>query len=197
MVSHGQGGEIVRRQKFSIGLLVLICGELFCQPSPKGADSSTCVFAEIYDAAGWRIPGVAGSQEATVERTEPELPGVPRSEKPIARVALPAMSGVFVTEMKPGQSDLELALPYCSLSDLGRLVVGETKPITVHHLWKFDLSGKVFAYGLEYVVRTNPPSLAFGQVLFYDPDGTGTFTVAKRPKPFLFRSLEVPAWAKQ
>lgn len=188
----------MRRQKFAIGLIVLLCGELICQLAPKGVDSSTCAFSEIYRKTGWRIPGVVGSQEARLESMEMQVPGFPPSEKsPIARAALSTMPGVFVTRMKAGDSNLEIELPYCSLSEPGRLVVGETKAVTVEHLWKFDFNGKVFAYGLDYVVRTNPPSLAFGQVLFYDRDGTGIFSVAKRPKPSLFRSLEVPEWAKR
>jgi len=94
---------------------------------------------------------------------------------------------------------MELALPYCSRLHLGALMVDEiTRIAAIERLWRIDFNGKIFAYGLEYLVKDYPQSLGtVGQVVFYHVDGKGTFTVAKKPKLDIFASLEVPAWAKE
>jgi hypothetical protein len=177
--------------------IVLTCEALFSQ-SAGGTSATTCGFSEIYRPSGWRIPGVVGSSEKIMKSKEIELPGIlPPPQQRVARASLSNIPGVFATQMQPGNSDLKIPLPYCSPDYPGRLISDESKPVRVLQLWRFDFNGKVFAYGIEYTPATNPPILAFGQVLFYDLDGTGTFTVARIPKVYFFAAVEVPKWAKE
>lgn len=151
-----------------------------------------CAFAEIYKSDGWTIPGLAGSKEAIIRKDEVQIPGVAATQPRTARASLSGMPGVFATRLEPGYSDVQVDFPYCSADQEGRLVLQSTTA-KVTQLWRFDFSGKVFAYGVVYVSPN--PSLSSVRVFFYDPDGAGRFSVAKYPKMF-FASLELPGWVR-
>jgi hypothetical protein len=143
-----------------------------------------CRFSEVYRAEGWKIPGVSGA--------------APKG----GRLALQNLPGTFLTDLVPGKSDQRMVLPNCQQDFPGRLAIREA-PVRVLAMSRVDFNGRVFAYTARYEPQTlvnGVPhrSMEFVQVVFYDVDGSGRFTVMKYDMQGLFlNSPDVPEWAKR
>ena len=149
----------------------------------RQAEGNACRFGEVYSREGWKIPGGRGA--------------APKG----SRAALQSFPEVFVTQLRPGKLDLTLPMFQCSRDIQGRLSF-RAKPVAVLELWRFDYHGNPFAFGAKYEPQTtdakgtNPRrSLEFVSVFFYDPDGSGHYSIMKYPtSPSFFSSIEVPPW---
>jgi hypothetical protein len=150
---------------------------LSSEPSEK-----QCGFSELFRPEGWKIPGISGA--------------VPKG-KAFALASVPSIS---ILDMQAGKSDRNLLLPMCSRDFPGRLIIRAT-PVRVLAMSRVDFKGKVFAYTAQYEPQTEADgvphrSLEYTQVVFYDVDGSGRFSVMKYDMKGLFlRSPDVPEWA--
>jgi hypothetical protein len=183
--------EFRKSEYLSSGLLKLICVPLFflafcldisARRTQSGWNANLCSFSEAYRAEGWKIPGLLGAKKKT------------------ERASLSTHPEVFATMLDPGESEVELMSPKCPREFPGRLTL-DTQPIKITELWKFDIAGKVFAYGVKFThqaiengVRIN--RLAVSQLIFYDTDGSGSYTLLKYPQRTILVSIDVPAWVK-
>jgi hypothetical protein len=110
--------------------------------------------------------------------------------------------------LKPDNVESNLSEWHCSEKDPGRIEIVENAPVKIYALWAFDFGGPVFAYRVAYA----PESINGGQrhelasmtsVFFYDPDGSGKFSVLKyqkwvrEPKFTEYLPESVPDWAKK
>jgi hypothetical protein len=109
--------------------------------------------------------------------------------------------GFFATPLKAAKSDLRLIMLGCSRDVPDRLVV-RIVPVRVLEMWRLDFNGKVFAYGVQYEPQSESGgvlhrTLEYVQLIFYDVDGSGRFTVMRNQPTRLFQSLKIPEWAKR
>jgi len=133
--------------------------------SPTVHDEESCGFSEVYKASGWVVPGLNGASVKT------------------RRVAILRLPGVFGTTLKPRNAALTAAIVRCSQSRKGRLEIAE-ESINVEQIEKFDLRGRPFMYrvfftreAIEHGKRYDVG--ASSGLCFYDPDGSGRFTVMR------------------
>jgi len=165
---------------------------LFDQPAPILHSNVQCGFSEVYQRDGWRIAGLSGATD-----------GGPRAALTLHTEGKEDESkqGIFVTSLNAGKLDLRLTVLQCSQDFPARLVI-RVVSVRVLEMWRFDFDGKIFAYGARYEPQTVPrrgvphSTLEYVQVVFYDVDGSGRFTVMQYQNSRLFQSLEVPEWAK-
>ena len=153
------------------------------QGQDKAAENCKCDFSSLLNLKGWTIPGVDGAV-ADSERAKYEVPGVDGT--------------AYVTMMKPGSKPATVTQVLCS-----KLRSGVTEirwlDIRVMKLWRFDIEGKVFAYGVSGAWLASKDQTgdlvelgSASNVLFYDLDGSGKF-VLMRTAGFPFVP-EVPRW---
>ncbi len=142
-----------------------------------------CQFSSILKNDGFDVPGVDGA--------------VPKS--PRARYKSDNLQEiVYATMMKPGGEPSNIIWLHCA-RDLPGVTQIQTIDVEVLQLWKFDVDGKVFAYGLTagWVGREDKTGklVRLGTAedkLFYDTDGSGKFKLMKNADfPFF---IEVPRW---
>jgi hypothetical protein len=93
-----------------------------------------------------------------------------------------------------------LVVLQCSPASPGRIDF-RLRLVKVLELWRCDFQGRVFAYGARYEpqgVQGGKPyrTLESISVLFCDVDGSGKFVSMRYPSGLLFKTLEVPDWAK-
>ena len=151
-----------------------------------------CGFSEVYQQGGWKIPGLSGAVPK-----EPRVPLVFHTEGMEASVT----PGIFATSLHAGKSDLQLTILQCS-RDLPDQLVVRIVPVKVLEMWRLDLDGRVFAYGVRYEPQLASGgalhgSLEYVQVIFYDTVGSGHFASMRYQNAHLFQSLNVPGWAKR
>jgi hypothetical protein len=139
------------------------------QQPPSIAPARTCSFSEIYKPEGWTVPGL---KDASIQmRGNVKMRG-----------NFTNLPGVTLTKLQPVNEETMITEIYCS-PDQGRLEIEEL-PIRILELTQYEYKGHVFAYGLEYeknVIHNGERSrlAAASGFLFYDPDGSGRFTIRK------------------
>lgn len=165
---------------------------LSAQTGSPESDPQQCSFSGVYQQGGWTIPGLSGA-----------VPNGPRAALVyrVNGVEDPKLSGVFSTTLRAGIAHSNLTLLRCSHDAPGQLIA-RFLPVKTLEMRRFDFNGKVFAYGINYEVELMGPgglrnSLEYVPVVFYDTDGSGHFTLLKYATSSMFRSLEVPEWAKK
>jgi hypothetical protein len=86
--------------------------------------------------------------------------------------------------LKPANVESNLSRWQCSEKAPDSIEIIENAPIRIYALWKFDFEGRVFAYRVQYA----PESMFRGKrvemasmtsVFFFDPDGSGKFSLLK------------------
>jgi len=170
-------------------IAVVVSVDTAARVSPSDRGEMLCQFSEIYRPEGWKIPGRSGAAPMGNRFALSVSPGG-------------AIPGVFVTKMKGGRSLSTLLLPKCSQDSPGRLIIRST-PVRVLEMSKVDYQGKVFAFIVQYEPQTVESgvvtrTLGFGQVVFLDTDGSGSFQVMRYDDRGLFlASPEIPGWAKR
>lgn len=167
-------------------------GHLLAQIASQEPTGQRCSFSGVYQEAGWEIPGLLGA-----------VPIGPRAAVVyrIDGIEDPRMAGVFSTTLKAGKTRSNQILLHCSNDDSGRLIA-RFVPVKALEMRRFDFNGRVFAYGITYEVELPGPgglrsSLESAPVIFYDSEGNGHFTLLRYVPSSVFRSLEVPEWAKK
>jgi hypothetical protein len=167
-----------------IAAAALAAGDGFSQP-PSGANGEkTCSFSEIFRKDGWTIPGLPAKQAGKYVRK-------PVTEK---------MSDVFATMLTPVKPETTLTKIWCAHDQGGRLQIDE-EPIGIIWLLSYDFEGRIFAYGVRYVEQWIKDGIrrqlgAESQVIFYDLDGSGRFTLMKGPGGPLIPDF-IPDWVKK
>ncbi len=179
---------------FHVGSIIFVTTLCALSAYPQESDSknaaSPCSISEIRRSEGWTVPGLAGS---TVETR---------------RAAVSNIQGVFVTMLKPPNVESNLTEAQCSDKDPGNIEIIEDSLIKIYALWKFDFGGRVFAYRVEYAPETlfrgkRDELATMRTVFFFDPDGSGKFSVLKyqkwvrEPKFTWYLPESVPNWAKR
>jgi hypothetical protein len=137
--------------------------------------------SSLFNGHGWIVPGVVG---ATAKSSRAKYKT--------------SDSSVYVTLMTPGQESATVTRLQCSKSQPDATEV-QTIDVEALQLWKFDLDGKVFAYGVTagWMGREDRTGrlIELGtaeDLLFYDVDGTGKFKLMKRASfPFV---PDIPRW---
>src|SRR5437667_7528629 len=168
-----------------IGLLALfslVAVSIAFPQSQQTMSSKGCAFSEIYWKDGWTIPGRPGTVDAT-------------SRRPIGST----LPDVFATKLTPTTTEATLTRIACAHDKEGRLQVDE-EPIGIIWLLSYDFRGKTFAYGIRYVDEwihdgTRRQLGSESQVVFYDLDGSGRFTLMKGPRPLL--PDFIPDWVRK
>lgn len=157
---------------------------VFSQQQIDGDASKGCMFSEVYRKAGWAIPGIPA---AAVKNKS--------SRQPYGE-----MAGVFVTTLKPNPVETAVTVLWCSRDDNGRLQIDD-EPVGIISLWAFDFNGQIFAYSVRYVMESilqgeRRPLGGESQVIFYDLDGSGRFTLMKGPGGPRVPTF-IPDWVKK
>jgi hypothetical protein len=160
-------------------LCLLAMGVALSQPSPQ--DGTPTCNPELLNRSGWRIPGLYNATTKT-SGARLQTDGVPND--------------IMVDILKPRVSSGVVTLVKCVNGQSGRFEVRNQR-VRVIELLRFKKHGHVFAYranlGLE-----GPNGQAIGSaevLLFYDPDGSGRFTVQRDvagARPFIV----IPDWVK-
>lgn len=147
----------------------------------SSTQSPTCGFTELYRASGWDIPGV-----------EHGVPDPPRMD-------FAPIPGVGVINIQPRPLETAILFAACIDAAPGRLTL-EEMPVRVLHLMRFDVKGKVFAYGVslggqsDHHGKRADVGSAYS-VFYYDSEGKGIFTVMRFEKNW-FNPQFVPDWVK-
>lgn len=163
-------------------LLVLAFSSIASFAQAKKISECSCRLDALYNRDGWLIPGLDGSA-AKWPRASYKISG--------------SETKIFVTRLKPGEKTGTITRLRCS--DAG-IEIG-TLPLKVNELWAFDVSGKVFAYGVtgawlgtDKAGHTKELGTA-SDVEFYDLDGSGKFILMKYSEfPF---APQVPEWVNR
>lgn len=169
-----------------IGLLLMatLCGKSFAQE--QSAPPSVSQFSSLLKGDGWTVPGLDGA-----------APKSARSQYKVGNLN----GSVYVTMMKPGEKPGTLTWLHSS-KDLPGVIEIQIIDVEVLQLWKFDIDGKVFAYGVSagWLAREDRTGrlVKLGTVenrIFYDVDGSGKFALMKNANfPFV---PELPKWVSQ
>ncbi len=189
MKKHHQHNSSFLVRLLTVGIALWALG-LF-PASPLAAQDSaikqpcSCAFTSLYNKNGWVIPGLRG---ATIAH--------PRGRYSIAGEQ--TKQPIFITSMKATQNRGTVTVVKCSREVQASTEV-ETLSVEVLRLWKFDVDGKVFAYGLSAgwlgpadASGRRPHLGTLSDFIFYDLDGSGRFSLLKtETMPF---RLEVPEW---
>jgi len=169
--------------------LILLCPLLFSFETARTSREATnsisspegCNFSEVFRKEGWSIPGLKDAKRSL----HGEFKNIP---------------GVFVTVLiPPDENSFTITDMSCSREHEGRLELVE-RAIQIQKLWEFDFNGKVFGYRVLYnweaVENGRRYSVgATSDIVFYDLDGSGKFTLRKSFLPI--SSIIVPEWAKK
>jgi hypothetical protein len=153
-------------------LLITLYGhaDVTCAPAAGGSRDA---IEQVIQSEGWAIPVVPETKNSPV-RSRYNFPGKTRD--------------VFVTIFEPSKPifvDLQMAR-----AEKGCVVLRK-QPIKIIALWRFEIEGKVYAYGIHgaWVSSKTPSSTTFGRVsdwVYYDMDGDGLFeTLRMQPWPFI------------
>lgn len=165
----------------AISLVVVTTVSGYSQESDEKNAPAPCIYSELYKTEGWKIPGLKGARKKS------------------GRAAVPNKPGVYMTELEPTDRASTIEVFRCSQVHAGRLEV-ESIDIGIAYLYSFDVGGRVFAYSLTYGidVAENGQSMPIGAVwlvMFYDPDGSGRFTLRRGEKGRFVPDL-IPDWVK-
>jgi hypothetical protein len=148
------------------------CQEASAEPRTKG-----CGFIELLNRDGWAIPGLANST-TKISGAKVKEEGLP--------------SDVTVDVLEPSNPDSSVTDVLCFADQPARLEV-RNQSVRVMELWRFKRNGRVFAYRVNAGLTAGGVGLGSAEVLlFYDPDGSGKFTVQRGIAGA--RALFVPAW---
>ena len=176
--SRGKFSVLVR----TVAVLGICSAGLAAQ---EGKVQSSCLgqLSSLFSTQGWIVPGV-----------EDAIPKTPRAQYKVAG----SREGVFVTIMKPGQRPAKITRLQCSKQHQGAIEI-QAIDVEALQLLKFDVNGKVFAYGVTvgWQGREDRSGRLVGlgtseDLIFYDTKGTGTFELMNQASsPFV---PEIPKW---
>ena len=160
-------------------LYLLTADAARCQQGESPEHSSRgCLVVELLNPAGWSIPGLANAT-TKISSANVKEEGVP--------------GDVTVDVLEPTNPDSSVTLVHCLPNQPGRLEV-RSQPVRVKAIWRFKRNSRPFAYKVN-VGLTGGNGVALGAaevLLFYDPDGSGQFTVQRDFAGA--QPLVVPAW---
>ena len=142
----------------------------------------SCSFKELFNSGGWDIPGLSGAELKGHGRYAGE--GVPEN--------------VFVEILEPQNPEASLTLISRGPGD--RIEV-KNMPVDVTQIERYTMNGHVFGYHVIAVdaAYENGKRVHFGyqeRVYFYDPDGSGKFSIRREAGELLFK-IVIPDWAKR
>jgi hypothetical protein len=146
------------------------------------AQARSCLVLELLNQVGWAIPALDRAVPKVVD-AKVKMPGIPED--------------VFVDILEPGNHDAVVTLVRCVSDQPGRVEV-RNQPIRVKELLRFKKYGRVFAYRINAgLIGGNGVALGTAEVLlFYDPDGSGRFTIQRDVAGALIPII-VPAWVQE
>lgn len=176
--------------------IILICGPGLLFPQQEGSSSDDRHCGEFLKE-GWVVPGLVGSK---IQARGPLM-----SSESMKSTLPKNFDGVFLSVLKPGETESWLIVPVCSAAP-DKAPEFRTVPIEILKLWSFDAGGAPFAYRVEYGDErihqdgTRGHLASASVVFFFDTDGTGRFTLT-RPSTmsgsnYFFPDF-VPDWAKR
>jgi hypothetical protein len=127
---------------------------------------------------GWLVPGLNDASTKVLD-ARVKMEGVPDDTR------------MDVLESRKPKGTVTLVS--CPANQLGRLEV-RSQEIRVLELWRFKRNGRIFAYRVNAGLSAGDIALgAAVELLFYDPDGSGQFTIQRYiddRKPWLI----IPNW---
>jgi hypothetical protein len=155
---------------------------LLAQSGEQSQCVSSCRFKEIFNPRGWTIPGLSKTKLAharyTTEGTPPD---------------------VFVDLVQPISPADSVFL--VSRQSADRLEVRD-QPADISSISRFTMNGHTFGYLVIadlVAITENGKRLGVGteeRLYYYDPDGSGTFTVMRNAGELQFKII-VPDWVKE
>jgi len=166
-------------------VLIAISSPLMAQAASEPAGSHSCQIQEVFKADGWDIPGL-GSTAVKLER---------------GRFDAGTEDEIFVTMLESKSPEASITTLSCSRGAAGRITYRD-QPVDVREIWRFEKNGHAFAYkvtttwmGVEG--KSRYPLGTAMTLLFYDPDGTGRFSVMRYSDVDFPFKLIIPDWVKQ
>ncbi len=157
----------------------------WCQPASRQPDAPRCSIREVFNRAGWDIPGLSKAKASATT----------------ARWTTGGLVGVYVDTLISKSPESSVALLSC-LPDRVERVEMRTQALDVKEILRFTSNGRVFAYRITAQLMaiegksTRVPLAGELMLTFYDEDGSGRFTVMQYPGSDLIPRLDVPTWAK-
>jgi hypothetical protein len=145
----------------------------------------TCSFKELFNRSGWDIPGLKGAVL--------KVHGHYKSED------IPANVFIDILEPQVPEATITFAGPASGQPDRLQIV---NRSVDVQKIERFMMNGHVFGYRItaeDAGYDKDHKRLHFGSVkivYYYDPDGSGDFTVQRDAGALLFKII-VPDWVKQ
>jgi hypothetical protein len=192
VVEYYEANGARMRRIIAVAFLLMVCFSVLAQGCSTEPATEECRLSGVYRKDGWEIPGLVNATESKRMPLSYKRNGVEQPMPP----------GLSVTVLKPSKAESYLfSQTKCQPPKSQDPPEGYQKPIKVLKLWRFDVGGRVFAYGLEYEPQSvergaRVDTLCFGTVMFMDTDGSGRFTIMKQWRS-LYTPVEVPNWAKR
>ena len=143
-----------------------------------------CRIKELLNNRGWKIPGLSRSTVITHGRYKSE--GVP--------------DDVFIDTMESQAPAGAFTYVFLSSCDVAVL---QSRSIDVTKIERFSMHERVFGYRITGVIAgfdEKGKRIHFGTqetVYFYDPTGSGKFTIMRYDTGELIFKIVVPDWVKQ
>lgn len=144
-----------------------------------------CSFKELFNRSGWDIPGLKGAVLKVHAHYKSE--GIPEN--------------VFMDILEPRIPEATITFAGPASGQPDRLYIVK-RPVDVTKIERFMTNGHTFGYritGVDAGYDENHKRTHLGSVeivYYYDPDGSGTFSVQRDASPLLFKII-VPDWVKQ
>src|SRR2546422_8133769 len=169
--------------------LILLLASFFSSPPIEGqvvpTSGGSCQVKELFKEEGWEIPGLSRTVLRSHGRYTSE--GIPDNVfVDILESQAPQASLMFV-----GQS-----------SEASRMEIS-IRSIDVTKIERFEMNGNVFGYRITGVIAAFDDSgrrIHFGSeehAYYYDPVGSGKFSVMHYDVGEVIFKIVVPEWAKQ
>jgi len=148
------------------------------QPALGQGMNNGCSIQELFNARGWTVPGLADAKT--------KVSGAKVKQDGIA-------SDITIDILEPTRAEGSITLVTCLPEHPGRVEV-RTQPVTVTNIWALKRYGRTFAFRMNAGLSGgNGVALGTAEVLlFYDPDGSGKFTVQRDVAGV--QPLFVPEW---
>jgi hypothetical protein len=161
---------------------------LFLMTPAKVAQSQAapqCEIKELFNRRGWRIPGLSSAK---------------RAEAP-HRYKTDEGQDLSLDVLKPVSPADSVILAFGVAGPVGRLEI-QDQAADILKIARYTISGHVFAYlvSAQLVTITDKKErigvASEEQLYYYDPDGSGQFTVMRFADEMQFKPV-IPDWVKQ
>jgi len=183
-----------------VGLFASVCQTLGQAKLVFGSEPTQGCPNEVYNPTGWTIPGLDQASSRT--------PGIPYSVNGARWTNAADFKDVRVATFNPKRASGALTFVSCVAGEPGRVQI-KNQEINVEKITRYSKFGRVFAYevwgGCVAIEEGHRVPLGCAvQVLFYDPDGTGKFSVIRwgglvrtwKDKGEYMTETFVPGWVK-